>query len=633
MDGDIVVPSSWTDGTPVLDFDYAQMHAPAWVFAPPYNQESPPRGNLHGWNLWHELSIVRTSTTWKNSDVAIKYDTSKLTFNSNPSTDVIKINGKNITYGTTISAGATASDSIDNLTTWLAANQPYTRYYKDGSNVLWLYGASPRSTKIMSGSAISQQKWNMGAVGVRQTNAWNCRFKFRKLFNFDVGLWHEPWNNLGGVTPGVESQFGSENNTVDFGKVQDCQIAQLFYSGDHGIAEDMEGGYINDTRIVDGSIRFIQGSTLNAYVTVIDATETIGLFFDYIDAEGTTSTPTVNELCGILVNGGKTYNIIYKARNEAFNILCRAEVGNPLDANYISGGPYNIWIEQTETYARYDLVAGEGNLIVDDNTPKKRIYTTMSADRRIVSPSFSNPFTTTICENNNLFRGARTNGSTTVVDGFSWFVNGEGYVRHDYGSSASYSLNGLVYLDNTQGIGQELTSLTGDEQFVLVTSSGSGRPNESEVRINVRLFDNTNTEITAADSVLISSNFDAPTYYDATNKCFIAVGGSMLTRSITFKNSNIRKAFIWVCSNVGYQIPIESFGLYQHWSSQPAQIEPNTFTGGSKGVASLTAAATAGKGARSFVNDATATTFASVVAGGGANAVPVYSDGTNWRIG
>lgn len=50
-------------------------------------------------------------------------------------------------------------------------------------------------------------------------------------------------------------------------------------------------------------------------------------------------------------------------------------------------------------------------------------------------------------------------------------------------------------------------------------------------------------------------------------------------------------------------------------------------------VGSLVAAGTAGAGARSFVTDANATTFASVVAGGGANGVPVYSDGTNWRIG
>jgi hypothetical protein len=36
---------------------------------------------------------------------------------------------------------------------------------------------------------------------------------------------------------------------------------------------------------------------------------------------------------------------------------------------------------------------------------------------------------------------------------------------------------------------------------------------------------------------------------------------------------------------------------------------------------------------RAFVSDANATGFAGIVAGGGANKVPVYCDGTNWRIG
>jgi len=44
-------------------------------------------------------------------------------------------------------------------------------------------------------------------------------------------------------------------------------------------------------------------------------------------------------------------------------------------------------------------------------------------------------------------------------------------------------------------------------------------------------------------------------------------------------------------------------------------------------------AVTMGAGARAFVSDATATTFASAYTGGGANNVPVYSDGTVWRIG
>lgn len=50
-------------------------------------------------------------------------------------------------------------------------------------------------------------------------------------------------------------------------------------------------------------------------------------------------------------------------------------------------------------------------------------------------------------------------------------------------------------------------------------------------------------------------------------------------------------------------------------------------------VANLPSASTAGAGARAMVSDANATTFNSVVAGGGANVLPVFSDGSSWRIG
>lgn len=50
-------------------------------------------------------------------------------------------------------------------------------------------------------------------------------------------------------------------------------------------------------------------------------------------------------------------------------------------------------------------------------------------------------------------------------------------------------------------------------------------------------------------------------------------------------------------------------------------------------VATLPSAATSGAGARSFVTDALAPAFGTAVAGGGAVATPVYSDGTNWVVG
>ena len=50
-------------------------------------------------------------------------------------------------------------------------------------------------------------------------------------------------------------------------------------------------------------------------------------------------------------------------------------------------------------------------------------------------------------------------------------------------------------------------------------------------------------------------------------------------------------------------------------------------------VSSLPNAANAGAGTRAFVTDADANTFGANVAGGGANSVPVFSDGTVWLIG
>ena len=50
----------------------------------------------------------------------------------------------------------------------------------------------------------------------------------------------------------------------------------------------------------------------------------------------------------------------------------------------------------------------------------------------------------------------------------------------------------------------------------------------------------------------------------------------------------------------------------------------------------LGSASTAGAGARSFVTDANLVVtgnFGATMSGSGANSVPVYSDGTNWKIG
>ena len=50
-------------------------------------------------------------------------------------------------------------------------------------------------------------------------------------------------------------------------------------------------------------------------------------------------------------------------------------------------------------------------------------------------------------------------------------------------------------------------------------------------------------------------------------------------------------------------------------------------------VATLPSAVDSGISARSFVSDALAPTFGSTVVGAGTVKTPVYSDGTNWKVG
>ncbi len=74
-------------------------------------------------------------------------------------------------------------------------------------------------------------------------------------------------------------------------------------------------------------------------------------------------------------------------------------------------------------------------------------------------------------------------------------------------------------------------------------------------------------------------------------------------------------------------------GVQALWAIAKALQDSLPVTVGVSNVAGLPSATTAGQGAKRVVTDATVTTFASIVAGGGANTVPVYSDGSAWRIG
>lgn len=67
-------------------------------------------------------------------------------------------------------------------------------------------------------------------------------------------------------------------------------------------------------------------------------------------------------------------------------------------------------------------------------------------------------------------------------------------------------------------------------------------------------------------------------------------------------------------------------GVWTFNAANPLVTEATT-------VGALPSAVTAGAGARGFVTDANSTTFNAAAAAGGANKVPVFSDGASWKIG
>lgn len=62
-------------------------------------------------------------------------------------------------------------------------------------------------------------------------------------------------------------------------------------------------------------------------------------------------------------------------------------------------------------------------------------------------------------------------------------------------------------------------------------------------------------------------------------------------------------------------------------------VRPILLQHGTVAIASLPTASAAGAGARMVVSDALAPTFGATVASGGSVVTPVYSDGTNWKVG
>jgi hypothetical protein len=118
-------------------------------------------------------------------------------------------------------------------------------------------------------------------------------------------------------------------------------------------------------------------------------------------------------------------------------------------------------------------------------------------------------------------------------------------------------------------------------------------------------------------SIIVGRSGGSYFQFDATDGCSI-IGGT----AVRINFGGATNAFPAIARDgAGVKITGAAEGLTSH-IKVPAVA-----------VTSLPAAATAGVGARAFVNDATSPVFGSAVTGGGSVPVPVYSTGSAWYVG
>jgi len=136
------------------------------------------------------------------------------------------------------------------------------------------------------------------------------------------------------------------------------------------------------------------------------------------------------------------------------------------------------------------------------------------------------------------------------------------------------------------------------------------------------------------DGCVIVAAAPASNAITASGGTFITLANSYVLNSAGNSVERVSLAGSYSIVNLVYDKPNSTFAgtsLNAIDYFQRINLDNLTFT--NLTVATLPSASVSGSGTRAFVTDALTPTFGNTVASGGAVKTPVYSDGTNWKVG
>ena len=307
----------------------------------------------------------------------------------------------------------------------------------------------------------------------------------------------------------------------------------------------------------------------------------------------------------------------------------------------------NIWTGTAWLLVGPQFTAGTGvtgafaNVITDTNTLTHKVIELVvnSAVVGILSEDVAFTPQSTILGFSNVNPGLQLANIVSGVGGTSvpafWGTGSSGV-------SVTGNIAGNVFIGN----GSQLTGIAAYTNANVVTFLGSGNSLVMSTTGNINTTANVSvgTRISAAGNVT-GSNIVTAGNVTATGNVtgsYLLGNGSFISGVAFYSNSSVA-AYLPVYTgdlqvgNITNSLG-NAVGNVGNATGFFNSIFANAYVGGTvkTGVyvtGNIPAAATVGEGSRAFVSDATATTFASAYTGGGANKVPVYSDGSAWYIG
>lgn len=402
---------------------------------------------------------------------------------------------------------------------------------------------------------------------------------------------------------------GTVVNVLDYGAIGD------------GSADDTTAIQLAIDSLANGGVVYLPVGTYKTTATLIDNATTITLLGD--GASETSSVPTVIKPTGAIVGIKFDGN-----RSGASNLTIEGDGGTPDTSSH------GIWARSSRGQWSNLVVKscrGDGIYFSLGNCSVFQNISVLSNGRHGLNIDATGETPANNANSCNFMNiDARTNGGIGIRTGVnSTFANHffgitcQGNTSYGFETNGDYNKIYGIYLENNDAASTPAYDFhfgsTADynevygyfSNYPAVPTGTSGVYLDSSVNQRNYFQDITfqSEKILCGNIQLGSTNSGIAGYINFT-------GDNGTTSAITLEGTSSNQALLITSSGAG------KYGI------EPDFVKYRIYT-----VATLPSAVTLGAGTKAFVSDANATTFASIVAAGGANNVPVYSDGTNWRIG